>query len=341
MVSARIEELEIAPFFEVTPDLVCIAGKDGFFRKVNHAVVEKLGYTKEELFAAPISTFIHEMDRERTSEHRNKLLNGNPLINFQNRYISKSGKVIWLDWTSIYFPDREMVFAIAKDVTERKLVEEEIEAKYNKFKSLATHFKNRFEKDKKFLAVELHEELAQLAAVVKMNIDWINNNEALSTASAKMLEHASVVMKLLITSIRRISFSMSPNMLDDLGLSETLRWLCKEFSILNSIPCDFECDYEEDNLSHEIKLDFFRICQESLNNIMYHAEASNVLIQIQDNENHVFLSISDNGKGFEMDKERELTSFSAIRERANSINGQLTIKSDLGKGTTVCVSILK
>ena len=79
---------EIPPFFEMTPDLVCIAGKDGFFRKVNHAVIEKLGYTEEELFARPISSFMHPEDRELTLEHRTKLIYGQPLINFQNRYVS-------------------------------------------------------------------------------------------------------------------------------------------------------------------------------------------------------------------------------------------------------------
>ena len=113
-----ISALELLPFFELTPDLVCIAGKDGYFRRVNQSVITKLEYTEQELFARPIFDFIYPEDKALALEQRKKLIDGKPLVNYQNRYVSKSGKIIWLNWTSVYFPEREVVFAIAKDVTE-------------------------------------------------------------------------------------------------------------------------------------------------------------------------------------------------------------------------------
>ena len=144
------EELGTFAFFDMTPDLICVAGKDGFFKKINPAVINKLGYTKEELLSRPVFSFMHPEDRERTGREREKLLEGENLLNLQNRYCTKNGEVIWLEWTSVYVPDKEIVFAIAKDITSRKLMEQEIEEKYKKFKSLATHFKNTIEKDRKF-----------------------------------------------------------------------------------------------------------------------------------------------------------------------------------------------
>ena len=142
-------ESDMFTFFEMTPDLVCIAGKDGFFKKVNRAVIEKLGYTEEELFARPISSFLYPEDMEMTIRERTKLLDGTALTNLENRYVTKDGRIIWLHWTSIYLSDKEVVFAIAKDITERKQVEKELEEKYLKFKGLATHFKSSIEKDRK------------------------------------------------------------------------------------------------------------------------------------------------------------------------------------------------
>ncbi len=331
-------DFEMSPFFEMTPDLVCIAGKDGYFRKINTSVIQKLEFSEEELFANPISSFIHPDDRETTSRERIKLLNGSPLISFQNRYITRSGKIVWLDWTSIYFPDREVVFAIAKDVTARKEMEKEIEEKYKKFKSLATHFKSSIEKDRKYLAVELHEELAQLASVVKMDIDWINEHTpGLSITSQNRLEHALAVSDLLIKGMRRISFSISPHMLDDLGLNETLQWLCKEFAILNGISCVFKSTGKEFLLTQEVKLDFFRICQQALSNVMYHAEASQVEIVIEEKDGHVCLSVSDNGKGFEIGQQTQMAGLKNMEERAASINGRLMISSKPGKGTKISV----
>ena len=342
MSTVRDKELDMFTFFEQTPDLVCIAGKDGFFRNVNLAVIDKLGYSREELMASPITTFMYPEDRDITKQEREKLLRGEALVNFQNRYVAKNGSIIWLDWTSIYFPDKEIVFAIAKDITVRKQLEKDIEEKYRKFKSLARHFKSSLEEDRKYLAIELHEELAQLASVVKMEVDWISSNASeLSPGSKSRMEHASVVADLLINTIRRISFSISPHMLDDLGLNETLKWHCKEFSILNGIPCEFESAYNDNDLSYEMKLDFFRVCQESLSNIMYHAQAKNVKISIVDTGDKIELSIVDDGQGFDVDQQKNTSGITRMRERIASINGKLSIQSEIGKGTRVSATVTK
>ena len=324
----------------MTPDLVCITGKDGYFRKVNRSVIEKLGYTESELMSRHVSTFMHPDDMQQTLRQREELLAGKHLINFRNRYLTKAGATIWLEWTSIYFPDNEEVFAIAKEVTERKKLEEEIEEAYQKFKSLATHFKSSIEEDRKYLARELHEELAQLASVLKTDIDYVRSHAYELTPAAKSrLENAWKVSDLLITTLRRLSFSISPNMLDHLGLDATLDWYCREFSILNGIPCVFETAYDEARLTGEVRIDLFRICQESLNNILNHAEASEVRITIEDLGDYIEMTIQDDGKGFDpllLERQPGLT---RMRERAASINAGLIIHSEPGKGTRVWVRI--
>jgi PAS domain S-box-containing protein len=161
---------DLFSFFEKSPDLVCLVSKEGEFLNVNPTVLKKLGYTREELFANPVLSYIHPEDLELTSSLRSELLKGKTLHNFQNRYITKKGNTIWLEWTSLYYPDQEVVLAIAKDITSRKKMEEEIEAKFEKFRSLASHFKTNLEQSRKFLAIELHEELAQLAFVARLDI---------------------------------------------------------------------------------------------------------------------------------------------------------------------------
>ena len=335
-------DLEMFLFFEMTPDLVCIAGKDGYFRKVNQAVIDKLGYTKEELFSRPISFFIYEEDKATTSQRRAALLAGKVLVNFENRYVTKHGKIIWLHWTSIYLPDKEVVFAIAKDITEKKQIEKEVEKKYLKFKGLATHFKTTLEKDRKYFAVELHEELAQLASIVKIDIEWLKDKlPDLPEHLNDRMKHASTISELLINTIRKISFSVSPNMLDDLGLDESLKWLCKEFTILTGIPCRFESRHNEKKLTHEVQLDFFRICQEALNNVKNHAEAKSVKIVIEDSGDNVCLSIIDDGKGFIVEQKKIKSGLTNMRERAASINAELVIQSEIVKGTRISTTINK
>ena len=112
-------------FFELSPDLLCIAGYDGYFKKINPAVSDLLGYSHEELMSRPINEFIHPDDRGITGQFRENLIKGMPLLNFENRYISKYGEVIWLAWTSIPLDSVKHIYAIAKNISHKKIIEEE------------------------------------------------------------------------------------------------------------------------------------------------------------------------------------------------------------------------
>jgi PAS domain S-box-containing protein len=334
------EEFGFSDFFMVTPDLVWIAGKNGFLKRVNPAVCRKLEYTEEELLSKPVIDFIHPEDVEKTLHNRFRLLQGEVLHNFCNRYISKYGDIIWLEWTSVFIPDKEIVLGIAKDITDRKRIEKEVEDQYVKFKGLASHFKNRMENDRKYFAVELHEELAQLLAVVHMDISWLSTNtKGLPNTVTARVEHASAVCKLLIKTIQQLAFSISPQMLDDFGLNVTMEWLCKEFSILTGIECSFKHNYKEHSLTNEMKLDFFRICQEAFADILDTAQAGKIIVSINDMDKNIELSIHDSGNGFITDLQSE--GLTGIRERAKSINGEIALQNMPGKGSLISLTVPK
>jgi PAS domain S-box-containing protein len=111
-------------FFELSPDLLCIAGYDGYFKKINPAVSKTLGYSNEELFAKPINHFVYSDDKDITSRKRESIKKDIPLLNFENRYVTKSGDIIWLTWTSMPVNTQKVVFAIAKNITYKKKLEE-------------------------------------------------------------------------------------------------------------------------------------------------------------------------------------------------------------------------
>lgn len=325
--------------FERTLDLVCIVNKAGWFIKVNPAVIKTLGYSEEELLSSPVSGFIHPADREITRAARTRLLNSEPLINFQNRYIRKDGKVVWLQWTSVYIPEKELVFAIAKDTTTKKLSEIEIEENFKKYKALAVHFKNHVEKDRHFFASELHEELAQLATVIKMDFELIASQPLASDEiSQKRISHGLTTAQTLIDKIRRLSYSIHPAQIEEMGLEAVVQSLCHEFYALTGIRCKYKSAFNEDLLDHEIKLDLFRICQEALLNVMHHAQATEVSILLQAKKNKIELSVKDNGKGFEHENKQSF-GLRNMRGRAASINGELTIESKTSQGTKVSVSV--
>jgi PAS domain S-box-containing protein len=112
-------------FFEHSLDLLCIATYDGFFKKINPSVSRVLGYNEEELYSTRIMDFVHPDDRAVTLAHRNAVISGEKLVNHENRYIKKDGSIVWLSWTSVPYDNLKCVFAIAKDVTKQKLLEQE------------------------------------------------------------------------------------------------------------------------------------------------------------------------------------------------------------------------
>lgn len=118
-------EDELNRFFNLSPDLLCIVGYDGYFKKINTAVVELLGYTSQEILNNPLIDFVHPLDKELTMQKRAQIQAGNILVNFENRYIAKNGDVKWLSWTTIPIQNEGLTFGVAKDVTERKMMEDE------------------------------------------------------------------------------------------------------------------------------------------------------------------------------------------------------------------------
>ena len=113
-------------FFNMSLDLLCINGFDGWFRQVNPAWEKVLGWTREELLSRPGHEFIHPDDVERTRERRSKILDGGPLFTFENRYLCKDGSYRWLQWNALPQYEAQVVFALARDITDQKRANEEL-----------------------------------------------------------------------------------------------------------------------------------------------------------------------------------------------------------------------
>lgn len=113
----------ISFFLEHTPDLLCIAGADGVFRYINPAWSRLLGYPQEELRTRPYVSFVHPDDQVKTRKEAQKVAEGKGTIMFENRYVCKDGTVVWLAWNTVFDPERDRIYAIARNVTARKEAE--------------------------------------------------------------------------------------------------------------------------------------------------------------------------------------------------------------------------
>ncbi len=112
-------------FFAEAIDMLCYAGFDGYFRRLNPAWEKTLGFTREELLARPMIDFVHPDDRERTLAQNRDVRNGGQARSFENRYLCKDGSYKWLLWNAVSDADRQVIYSVARDITKRKQAEEE------------------------------------------------------------------------------------------------------------------------------------------------------------------------------------------------------------------------
>jgi len=112
-------------FFALSIDMLCIAHFSGYFKRLNPAWEKTLGFSREELQAKPMFDFVHPEDRERTLDQNRRVRNGEMALAFENRYRCKDGSYRWLLWNSRADLEHQVIYAVARDITERKQAEEE------------------------------------------------------------------------------------------------------------------------------------------------------------------------------------------------------------------------
>lgn len=119
-------EAERERYFTLSIDMLCVAGMDGYFKRLNPAFERTLGFSNEELLSRPFLEFVHPEDRAATVAEVQKLATGAPVLHFENRYLCKNGSYRWLAWTSTPSVGEGLIYAAARDVTEQKRVQEEV-----------------------------------------------------------------------------------------------------------------------------------------------------------------------------------------------------------------------
>jgi PAS domain S-box-containing protein len=122
-VDRRRAQDELDRFFRLSLDMLCVAGVDGYFKRVNPMCQRVLGWTEAELTSRPYMDFVHPDDREATLAVASQVREGQELVSFENRYLHKDGTIRWLVWSAAPFPEQQLVYCAARDITERKAAE--------------------------------------------------------------------------------------------------------------------------------------------------------------------------------------------------------------------------
>ncbi len=238
----------------------------------------------------------------------------------------------------------ELVQAITmlqSEVTERRRIEHELLQLQSLLRELAAHQDQIKEDERKRIAREIHDELGQNLLALRLDVSMLmarcaSRHPRLGQKALAALGQIDAIM----SSVRTIINNLRPGVLD-FGLHAAIEWQVREFQRRSLVVCDLHFDHAEFKLGDHRATALFRILQESLTNINRHSQASRVSIALKRSGNRLSLSIADNGIGMHPGCRRKSNSFGlvGITERIHHLNGELTIDSARGHGTTLRMTI--
>jgi PAS domain S-box-containing protein len=228
------------------------------------------------------------------------------------------------------------------DITERKKAEAALELTTLQLRELSAHLQDVREEERATMAREIHDELGQQLTVLKFDFSWLQSKLEVANPSVeeKIIEIKSLLDK-AVKTVRRLSTELRPSLLDDLGLIDTIDWYLNDFKKRFNIKTEFRHFSDQLIVPDKIKTALFRIFQESITNIIRHADPSLVKVVLNKAGDNVILQIKDNGKGFDMldVSNKKTLGLLGMKERTLLMGGDCLIESIAGEGTTVTVSV--
>jgi len=195
------------------------------------------------------------------------------------------------------------------------------------------------ESERKRIAKELHDGVGQMLTAIRFRIELLQGDEQIKKDTKSIIDET-------ITEIRRISNNLMPSVLLDFGLESALGKLCHSTAQVSGIHFDYTYSQPEDlhDDDYDIDICLYRVAQEAINNIVKHAQATQVTLKVSKFTHSASLEICDNGKGFDRTLNKQATPYSGnglqnMEERVKLLNGSIKIESEVGKGTCVRVKL--
>ena len=333
------------------PAAVCVCDQEGTIELFNRTAVELWGYEPPEqraglrfcgshrLFGPDGTPMLHS-----ESPMAEVLRTGCPLRNRELVIGRPDGSRVPVLANVVPLRDSEggMIGAVSclQDITERKQAEEKLLESNDKLQFLSRRLVDSQETERRHIARELHDEVGQTLTVAEMNLQILIQSSRKTPEKGRLKESLQAVERVL-EQVRDLSLNLRPSMLDDLGLEPALRWYTGRQASLAGLKAEFRADAMEHRLSPVIETACFRVAQEALTNVVRHARARIVAVELSKQNGHIHLFVRDDGTGFEVAALREQAVLGAslgllsMEERATLTDGGFECKSAPGQGTEV------
>ncbi|MDD4870264.1 MAG: PAS domain S-box protein [Kiritimatiellae bacterium] len=346
----RQSEATIRSVFGAAPVGICIM-KDRKYQSANKYWCEEFGYPEESIIGKT-TRILYESDEEynRVGQELYAHLQESGLASVETRLRCGDGSFREVVVTAAPVRPDDLsagTVAIIHDVTERMKAAQALAEHQARLKELAQYLMDIREEERTRVAREIHDELGQMLSGLQMDVSslqkTLGNQTGATTESRLVTTKLEGMRELLdrgITEVRRISASLRPGMLDDLGLAAAVKWQIRQFEERTGIRCVSTIP-EIPELTGKKATAMFRIFQEILTNVMRHSGATEVKIDLRMDSGRYILEIIDNGRGITVQEVTSTRSFGILgmKERVQMAGGEFDITGAPGRGTRVRVMI--
>ncbi len=336
--------LDVLGVLDALPFYVLLVDSDHNIIMANSAVRNHLGKKPEDIIGGYCPKVVHGLDEPWYACPLEEAVEKGAGI---EREVFDRESRRWIN-SAIYPTDvyiqgsKRILFHMVTDITRRKQLERRLKTSHKKLRRVSANLESVREEERKHVAREVHDELGQTLAALKIDLSWLSKR---LPEEQELLHNKTQAMNTLvdeaIQTVKRVISELRPGILDDLGLEAAMEWQAQEFENLTGIKCEFSSGSNEIVLDQDRSTALFRIFQEALTNVARHANATKVKANMEEGRRKIVLKIRDNGNGIEKRQLYNPKAFGLIgmRERARLLGGSLKISSVSGRGTTVTLSI--
>jgi PAS domain S-box-containing protein len=288
---------------------------------------------------------IHEDDRQRIQQGLERTIATGEEFTAECRIQRLDGSLRWVQMAArrSHNDGKRVLRGIFINITERKQALESLTHSQGLLRELTAHQDRLKEDDRRRIAREIHDELGQTLLALRLDVSTLATRTA--QAHPRLNQRVRDVLQQLdatVKSVRSIINNLRPAVLD-LGLAAAIEWQVNEFRRRSGIACELVLDADECVLDDLRATTLFRILQESLTNVIRHAKATHVLVELRQEGDRLAMRITDNGIGIGTADEARYTTDTfglvGMRERIHALNGEFQIASTSGRGTALTIYI--
>lgn len=349
----HVREAQLRGIFESASEAIITADASQTIVLANPAAAQVFGRPVEQLVGAPLDSLVPERLRRRHRDDVERFGDADSAA----RPMGRRADVVGLRADGQEFPieaaisqvhvdGQRLYTVILRDVTEPRRLQAELEASHADLERLVTAQQRIEEEERKRIARELHDDLQQVLAAIKMDVGSIQTELAAHPARLPpLVARIDELATTAITSSRRIVNDLRPLLLEELGLGPALEALCRQFSERTGIAARVDCDEgcsAPDTMPEAVAICLYRLAQESLNNAAKHSMARHVQLRLASPAaGRWALRIADDGQGLQPGDLRKPMSFGlrGMAERVRALGGTLRVNGVPGHGVVVEVEI--